>query len=100
IERDVDIGNTIQQPIKQGSGRQFEPAFTFAFGAYRIYNLVPLTPFAKQFGDKLRRILKISVDQDDSLTLRVIHPSGYCNLMPKVPGEPNDPDMCRVLVVE
>ena len=65
IERHFDIGDLVNQLIKERGRGQLEPAFPFALGAHCVNDLVAFTPFFYQIKDHFRWILQVRVDNND-----------------------------------
>ena len=59
VERDIDVGNPVDHPVKKRSGSLLEPGFAVPFAANGVDDFVPFPPFRDQLQNRFRRILKI-----------------------------------------
>ena len=89
IERDLNIGDAVDQTVKQGCRGFLKPGLALTLRAHGIHDFIALTPFPNQIGDDLRRVLQISIHDDYGTTLAEVHPCSHGDLMPKIPGENN-----------
>ena len=87
VERDVDIGDALQQTVEEAGGPEFELGFALAVGTHGIDDFIALAPFFDHARDRLRRVLQIGVHHDHGVALGKVGPGGNGDLMAEVAAE-------------
>src|ERR1051325_2022962 len=86
IDRDIQVGNFVEQLVKKRIGSPFEHIL-LAPGPHAVDDLKTLLPFFHQGGKNLRRILEVSVHDDHSVAPGVLDSRGDRRLVPEIPRE-------------
>ncbi len=93
IERDFDIRDAVNQAIKDRRSELLEPGFALSFSAHSVDDLVTFFPLFRQFQDDFRRILQVSINDDDGIATRIVPAGRDGNLMPKIARKDDRADM-------
>ncbi len=97
INRDIDIGDSVDDAVKQLGREELEPAFALARGTDGVDNLKASLPALDHFEDQFGRVLQVGVNQDDGVTGRVVHARRNRGLMAEVASKVNHLD-ARILL--
>src|SRR5215471_14686984 len=81
-----------EQAIEQRRSASFQEALTLARGPLRINDLITFLPALDEFWNELRRVLKVCVDDDDRISVRVIEAGGQRQLLAEVATQIDDCD--------
>src|SRR5262249_9201779 len=87
VRRQSDITRHMKRPVVESTCRALERPNVGALPPHHVDDLIPLTPFAHHFGDRLRRMLQIAVHDDDSGAIGMIEPSGNRTFLSEIAAE-------------
>ena len=89
VERDVDIGEPVEQPVEDEVGQPLrDPVLAAAADAVR--DVPSFFQLCEELGQKLRRVLEIAVEHRDDIAVGVAQPRGDGGLVPEVARERHD----------
>jgi len=95
IERDIDLRQPADEPIKQPRRDALEEPLPFARAADRVDDVIPFAPFGDEVDDQLGRILQVAVHQDHRVAARRLEPGGRGELVPEVARQVDDDELAH-----
>jgi len=87
IRRDIYVTQPADNAVEQPGGKTLDNAFARPGSPLGKNNLVALLPFLNELGDEFGRVLKVGINNNDSVAGGVIDAGGGGDLMAKISAE-------------
>ena len=84
ISRNRHIRKSIHETVEQGGTCSLQPALPRSRFPFAVHHIKPLFPILNKLWNELRRVLKISINNDNGPTAGVVQPCGHGRLFAEV----------------